>query len=453
MNILLTNNIMDRCLNYKCVIILILIKCVYSSDKPINTHITTGDGSDNEEDNFEVTETTEITEGVTGTQTEPVKDVETQTDPQQTPHPIVYYLVGPHPEQQPIGPQAYYQPVYQQPYHPIPPQYYTGYGPPQPYYPGPYEQYQPYQQAYQPHQQPQPQPQYYPHPGYQVPYQPYPPYLPQQPTYQPYPGYQVPYQPYGRPPPIQGPTPPKEQSEQITRRRPKFRPKDQQGQFGLGGDEITQVVSKEPKFCKAITLMKKNEDGNLVQMTEKDYKILFEDNNITKYEPTCDVEQVLCDDDSVYEHRPGDPYSTLINYNISENKFILKLVDGFLFFKHRHGKWLPSKHRIPNYVKYFSKDSEGNDVEINSENYELELSSTGAIRCEFKVGVQCYKILYKDTKVWEKSSIEKFPSLISYTIKEDFMIYYDNTVKIYKRYGRKFVLFSTRPNKKYYKSP
>ncbi|XP_952690.1 Theileria-specific sub-telomeric protein, SVSP family, putative [Theileria annulata] len=48
---------MDRYLNYKCVLILILIKCVYCSDKPDNLHTGPIVSCDSDEDNFEVTET------------------------------------------------------------------------------------------------------------------------------------------------------------------------------------------------------------------------------------------------------------------------------------------------------------------------------------------------------------------------------------------------------------
>uniref|UniRef100_A0A3B0MS82 Theileria-specific sub-telomeric protein, SVSP family, putative n=1 Tax=Theileria annulata TaxID=5874 RepID=A0A3B0MS82_THEAN len=240
---------MDRYLNYKCVLILILIKCVYCSDKSDDLHTGPIPSCDSDDGNFEVTETTErlnkttqnetITETTQNetitetTQNETVSDIATQTDPQQTPEPIVYYLVQPHPTiqqpthsgyepqpQQPQHPQPYtaqqypgYQPIPVQ--QPIPPpqleHYGTGYGPipiqqpippPQPPVtipiPHPYEQYYPeQQQLYQPPQgyQPQPTPQYGPY----GPYQTQPPqgtgyYGTQQPI-----PIQQPYQPYQEP--------------------------------------------------------------------------------------------------------------------------------------------------------------------------------------------------------------------------------------------------------------
>ncbi|XP_952695.1 Theileria-specific sub-telomeric protein, SVSP family, putative [Theileria annulata] len=214
---------MDRYLNYKCVLILILIKCVYSSDKSDDLHTGPIPSCDSDDGNFEVSETTErlnkttLNETITETtQNETVSDIATQTDPQQPTQPIVYYLVEPHPTiQQPT--HSGYEPQPQQPQHPQPytAHQYPGYQPIPIQQPIPRPQLEHYGTGYGPIpiQQPIPPPPipvtipiphpYEPHPIYQS--GPYGPYQTQPPqgtgyygTQQPIP-IQQPYQPYQEP--------------------------------------------------------------------------------------------------------------------------------------------------------------------------------------------------------------------------------------------------------------
>uniref|UniRef100_A0A3B0MI40 Conserved Theileria-specific sub-telomeric protein, SVSP family n=1 Tax=Theileria annulata TaxID=5874 RepID=A0A3B0MI40_THEAN len=225
------------CFAYTYTLILLLIGYSECSDKPSNTQgsnsnednlpqiggLSLVDYNDSdEEDNFQVIETShettqetgpeEVTEEITDTegQAEPAKDVETQTDQEQLephpqPPPLVYCLVGPQYEY-PGYHSTYYQPSQQQQ---TQPQFSQGYyGPPQEPQQQPTPQY--YQQYYQKYyQQPPTQgtgyygPQYQHQPTQQGPYQPLP--GPHQPPAQP--GYPIGYQPVPQQPTHQ-PQPP-----------------------------------------------------------------------------------------------------------------------------------------------------------------------------------------------------------------------------------------------------
>ncbi|EAN31365.1 SVSP family protein [Theileria parva strain Muguga] len=167
---------------------------------------------------------------------------------------------------------------------------------------------------------------------------------------------------------------------------------------GEDGDEDKKEKkpeeTKKPKKCKSIIFMKKDEQGILVPMIEiKDYMCLHYGFAKTKYNIFADLEQVVCDGEVIYFHIPEKDYVRKLTYNRKENAFIMERVDMFVLIKRVNGKWSYSGRRHINYIKMYTQDALGNEVEMTKEQYYVEMSPAGSIKYTFVPGVKCKKLL------------------------------------------------------------
>ncbi|XP_954722.1 Theileria-specific sub-telomeric protein, SVSP family, putative [Theileria annulata] len=554
------------------VLIFLLIGYSGCSDKPTNTQgsnssednlpkiggLSLVDYSDSDdEDNFQVTTTSETTQtetiteettdGQTETQNEPVKDVgiQTETEPHQyQPHvpyqptqqpqqpqygyqPIPYQPV--HYQPQPVYQQGYQYPEYGQ-YQPIPQPYtayeqytqptppgYTGYEPPQGYQPQP---------VYQPYQPPQPQQQPY-YPGYgPEQYQPYPPapyvqypqptqpygpqteftqphgpYQPQPPQYQPHepqqshssrkkyqqhkpryaetiprfsnlqlrtrgqhtkPRYTTTEPPTQSRQPIhilkrpgQGTQTTTQEPTQPTTEPAGLQPEtipvevgsdddEDQGEDeppgdGEGEDNEKEKKPKKIKKCKDIKFLKKDNYGNAIPMTEKDYEIVYENDYSVKYifKPTLD--EVLCDGESVYKHRVRNRRTSSLIYNKMRHNFILENVEGMYVCNYKNNFWKVFRHKFLPMVHLYTKDSYGNVMKLSSENYTIEIGDKGSYKFTIKDGVKCSKITLSKHLVWEKKNNEDYPICFYINLKYEFYILFKDYIYKYTRRGNVYM--------------
>ncbi|XP_954697.1 Theileria-specific sub-telomeric protein, SVSP family [Theileria annulata] len=457
MNILLTNNIMDRYFAYTYTLILLLIGYSGCSDKPTDTQgsnsnednlpsigrLSLVDYNDSdEEDNFQVIETSETqeeqTEGITETTetlTEPVKDVETQEDQEQLephpqPQPPVYYIVGPQPDpgyypvyQPPIQPtpyEQYYQPP-QQPYQPI-------YVPYQPEFQQiPYQQYPLPIPIQPPYQQPTP---YHPY----VP-QPTPQYGPYQPTQQYYPEPYQQYQPYPQP---YGP------EAQATVPQPY--PEIQESKIFGPTEDV-----KKGKICNTIRFMKMDKEGSLLPMIEGlDYKLMWKNANKKKYEFMENFVMLLCDNEVAYFRQSPKRFCRYIIYNMKNGDFTITCDKGMaLIFKSDH-KWKKVGRSVPDYIKFYSQDSEGYVMLIIEKHYYIQLSPKGSLKYKFKKSVKCSKIIVRDQAVWEKTSNENHPIAVLVTKRTNLLVFFEDYFVLFsKKQGNYTKLFSQKKHEGY----
>ncbi|EAN32270.1 Tp15 [Theileria parva strain Muguga] len=209
-----------------------------------------------------------------------------------------------------------------------------------------------------------------------------------------------------------------------------------------GGDEPENPEDKEEgavggakaSLCEKITLMKKNSEGALIEMTEKEYKIIVDSRFKIKFRPFRNLEQVLCDGEIVYWHRSDKPYCSILSFNKKNNAFIIYRPGGFLLIKQKLGKWKPiTAPNIPNYVKFYRQGSTGNEVEIVPLNYHLEFTSQASFKYTFKTDVHCSKMVVRNQVVWIKTASEGFPSSMSLTNLENVVILFKGYVRVFKK--------------------
>ncbi|XP_955544.1 Theileria-specific sub-telomeric protein, SVSP family, putative [Theileria annulata] len=410
-----------------------------------------------------------------------------EKSPQEDKQPIHYHgptqpIPQPRQPQQPHQPQKIYQPPYQPPY-----QYYQAYIPTQPIpsqppyqpgYPIPYQPIQPPPGQFRP--QPQPRPQIR-QPISIHPQQPKPPYQPTrpigiptpkptQPSYPPKQSipegvYKIPVQlgPSGLPKPTHlGTSIQDYQSRPLIKTGPdllgprpglpKSHPQSKDGLLGPAPgplrypsdimaqkreietplnetSELAEIINR----CKKIKFMKKNEEGNLVELDTKDYMISFINENITRYKFNVEVAGIKYDGEMVYQHNPMHPYPNKITFNKKYIAFFVQLNRVFIMFKYKNGIWKIKLNKIPSTLRLY-RTVEGNYVELNDNNYHVDLCMAGFIKFIFKNGIKCTKIMVKNQVVWEQRDNDELCPLevcISKTMR--FYVYFERYVMVFDR--------------------
>ncbi|XP_952706.1 Theileria-specific sub-telomeric protein, SVSP family, putative [Theileria annulata] len=215
------------------------------------------------------------------------------------------------------------------------------------------------------------------------------------------------------------------------------------GEDGEEKDEKHEV--EDIKKCKEVKFLKKDQYGNLVRMTEKkDYKLKHTGFNKIKYEIIANLEQILCDEEVIFEHKSDFPYTKILTYNRTENAFVISRKGGFVLIKRVNGIWKQIGRRIPSYIKMYSQDSHGNYVELTKEYYYIEMSPRASIKYTFITGLGCKLITLRGEVIWTKTNIDDFPLAFSYTNRFGFLIYFPTYVRTYVRKNGTFKLLYTK---------
>ncbi|XP_953545.1 Theileria-specific sub-telomeric protein, SVSP family member, putative [Theileria annulata] len=194
--------------------------------------------------------------------------------------------------------------------------------------------------------------------------------------------------------------------------QPPDKPEEEAGE---GGDEEEEEEEegKKPdqrvKICEVIRFFKKNEEGVLVEMSWGDYEITGYNTYTTKYTLYDKLEKIDCDGETVYEYKEGKEYCNYLTYNRIKNSFIVRNKSGFILCRFSEGIWKTSSRSIPNFVKIYKYDSEGNLVEISPEECTIDLTTGGSLKYKFLKEVKCTKIEIKTIKAWEKKDESEYP--------------------------------------------
>uniref|UniRef100_A0A3B0MSK3 Theileria-specific sub-telomeric protein, SVSP family, putative n=1 Tax=Theileria annulata TaxID=5874 RepID=A0A3B0MSK3_THEAN len=399
---------MNKCIKYLYILIFILIGYSGCSDKSDDLHTDPIASCDSDEDNFDVGQSNE----------------EESTQSPQTPHPQPQPITQPPP--QPYGPYQTEPPPHQHT--------------PQPYYPG-YVPYQPYQPI-------QPQPQYYPGydaspsqpPSYPLPQQPQPQYQPQPPYYpgyyQPYPPYQ-PYQPY-QPIPEYYPGP---QYPGYQQYYPGYVPYQPQQPIT---EESKEEESKKFKKCETIGFLKKNEEGNLVPMSNEDYIESFPNNKTSKYVFKSNLEKLYCNDKIIYTHKTGKDYCTSMTYNNKTNCFIMTTPSGFYLIKYYKGKWETIEKKIHKSIKLYGTDESGMPITIDENFYYTDFLRPNIFKYVFLPGVKITNIDAGTKTIWKKGKKEQFPIGLSFSSFNNIILHFDEYVKIFRMFDGEYRLHFTK---------
>uniref|UniRef100_A0A3B0NB62 Theileria-specific sub-telomeric protein, SVSP family, putative n=1 Tax=Theileria annulata TaxID=5874 RepID=A0A3B0NB62_THEAN len=202
--------------------------------------------------------------------------------------------------------------------------------------------------------------------------------------------------------------------------------------------ESTEIMKK----CKTITFMKLNEEGKLVKMHLRDFVIKYINSSITRYRLKANLEQLLCDDIIIFEHKPENKYCTSITHYKSRDVFILISSDGYYLVENRKSCWKVKFENFAKCLSVYTIDSEGNEIKLTEEYYNAKISDRPSITVDFYKHTRCTKIMYKGKLVWEKTDDEGYPLALSIRSNLSIQICFNGyRVRYIKRDGkyRKFI--------------
>ncbi|XP_953546.1 Theileria-specific sub-telomeric protein, SVSP family member, putative [Theileria annulata] len=211
-----------------------------------------------------------------------------------------------------------------------------------------------------------------------------------------------------------GEEPPKEPTESPSGPGDADQPPDKSDEpGGAGGDEDEEDQPEEPeeekeppkdlKKCKEVKFMKMNEEGNLIPMSEGDYEIKYENFYVTKYEFLANLEEIHCDGKPIFIHKHSSPYTKLITHNICDDSFILLIGDNFVTLSLGKKNWSSLTYQIPNFIKLYKHDSEGNLVEMNREEYIIDFKLKHSFKYIMRKNISCIKVQVANIVAWEKT--------------------------------------------------
>ncbi|EAN31366.1 SVSP family protein [Theileria parva strain Muguga] len=228
------------------------------------------------------------------------------------------------------------------------------------------------------------------------------------------------------------------------------KPEEQGGEPG-GGDEednfdVTETTGqaqgsegdKKMKTCNEIGLFKKDSDGNIIPMTENDYKKIISTVNEIRYEFLGKLEEIKCDGESIYTKLPDNAYCETLSYNKNTNIFTITIDGTFLFIKGDKDRWRTTCRRVKEHIKIYKLDEKGNEVEADGEDYFFYVTSHSGFRYKFKSGMKCTRIIFKETLAWEKTENEEYPVGLSISKKLNVVVFFENYFKVFGKSGGKY---------------
>ncbi|EAN32271.1 SVSP family protein [Theileria parva strain Muguga] len=216
------------------------------------------------------------------------------------------------------------------------------------------------------------------------------------------------------------------------------------GGDGGEGDEEEEISSKTEEICKEIVLFKKDSDGNIIPMTENDYKKIISTEYENNYEFLANLEEVKCDGESVYSHIDGKFYPLSLTYKKPNNSFIIAFEDSFLRIKRRKGEWMTKSKKFKKHLKIYIKDEKGNEVEGGEEDDFYRITFNKAIKYKFKPGKKCNKIVFGDKLIWEKTPSDDYPIGFSINDRLNVVVFFEKYFKTFAKRSQGYRLKYTQ---------
>ncbi|EAN32293.1 SVSP family protein [Theileria parva strain Muguga] len=252
-------------------------------------------------------------------------------------------------------------------------------------------------------------------------------------------------------PPTQYPIPPQqtigESTEQpIKPRKRATKRKDPRTPEKQGDEQPIKLKKPRPvKKTIDIKFYKRNYLGMLVPMSGEDYVVKHNDRDKAKYDFISNLEQIESDGEIIFEHLYGTPYFSSLTHSKRTNIHILTNGEGFILIKKIRGEWRRTDAPIPDYVKLFKQDLEGNDVLLTKYHYTITFTSNGSFRYEMLPGVECHKIVVDGLVAWEKTEEDEgFPLVFYVTPKMSVMVNFEGYFKVFERRGSKYTRLFTK---------
>ncbi|EAN30713.1 SVSP family protein [Theileria parva strain Muguga] len=251
---------------------------------------------------------------------------------------------------------------------------------------------------------------------------------------------------------IQRPDKTKPSKQQTAQPRKRKRPQTTSGDQGEeeeDEEEPIEIQSIVPiRKSSVIKLFKKDSSENLVEMTDKDYVITFDDSHKRKYKFKAYLEQIECNNEVIYVHTSGTPpYCFSLTHSKKTHIIIITKSQGFTLVRKVNGEWTRTDANIPDYVKFYKRDSGGNEVLITNNEYNIDFTSLRSFRYTFLPGTRCHKVQVKGVIAWKKTEDDdNFPEIIYVTPKFGVILKFKKYTKVFEKRGNTYQYLRTNKN-------
>nr|ADD12133.1 SVSP1 [Theileria annulata] len=215
-------------------------------------------------------------------------------------------------------------------------------------------------------------------------------------------------------------------------------PEEDESGDGEDGEEKDDDQTQRIPSIDAIVFYKKDIKGNLVLMGKEDYSVSLSTRNILRYEFFEKLRKIMYLDEVVYEDFGKKRYIKVLTYNKYFKTFTGIRKDGYFIMKKIKKKWIFYTRKIPNFVHFFTKDHQGNDLELTKESYKIELSAMGSVKFIFHPNVKCFKVLTKTQLIWEKGDDGDYPTTICVTDRQNIIVYFDHSSIVFGKTRGKY---------------
>ncbi|EAN30741.1 SVSP family protein [Theileria parva strain Muguga] len=220
-----------------------------------------------------------------------------------------------------------------------------------------------------------------------------------------------------------------------------------QGEDDDGQEPVKRKDPKPQRKIKKLKFYKKDCEGNLVEMTGRDYGVIFSNSNKAKYIFNACLEQIERGNEIIYVHSQRVPYCSLLRYSKPNDIIVMTNSDGFTLVKKSKGIWTRTDHVIPDYVKFYTRDLGGNYVLITSDQYNIDFTSDRSFRYEFFPGVKCHKIVVTGMIAWKKTDNDAdYPLAIYVTSALDVIVNFEGYSKMYRKRLKRYNLVLNKPS-------
>lgn len=203
-------------------------------------------------------------------------------------------------------------------------------------------------------------------------------------------------------------------------------------------------------LCKEITLLKKGKDGQLVKMIEGDYRKIHDNEYKARYLLYAKLEQLLYCGEIVYVHRAEIPYPTSFSHNKVVKMIVFRRLYSFMLARKRKGLWMVNGRKIPNYIRLYTQNSEGEDVELNEDHYYVDYTPSESFKYTFKQSVNFTKAIMNDL-TWTKKPTDGRVVACAVTHHGSLMIFFKKYYEAYRKINGEYKIFYGKTERKFVK--
>ncbi|XP_952708.1 Theileria-specific sub-telomeric protein, SVSP family, putative [Theileria annulata] len=171
-------------------------------------------------------------------------------------------------------------------------------------------------------------------------------------------------------------------------------------------------------------IYKLDHDNNLILMTSSDIVVTVDTNLFTRVKLLEKCVLVLDKGDYVWKHISGLDFPIGLVYKKQTKMYNIILVDRILTFRQNDRKWRMKKYMIPNNLRFYSEDKDGNEVKLTTEHYDVHLLECNVFRYIIFESSFCTKIMFDNDVIWERNIFKPYVKTLTLSVPMNIIRFY-----------------------------